>query len=113
MKFTFFNVENADEIISPNVVKPRVTEKGAFAYREVRRKEHVRSLLDEISYGSYTHYEFDAEASDEGSKNPESMVTIINPVLAIINAVQLQLHERLLQLSSFATVFSWFNVDCK
>ena len=34
MKFTFFNVENADEIVANNV-KPRVTEKGAFAYREV------------------------------------------------------------------------------
>ena len=33
-KFTFFNVENADEIVADNV-KPRVTEKGAFAYREV------------------------------------------------------------------------------
>ena len=71
MKFTFFNVDNAEQIISNNA-KPRVSEKGAFAYREVkwskniksphvnarwksklqvRRKEHVRPLLDEISYG--------------------------------------------------------------
>ena len=35
MKFTFFNVENEDEIVANNT-KPRVTEKGAFAYREVR-----------------------------------------------------------------------------
>jgi len=114
MKFTFFNVENAEEIVFNNT-KPRVTERGAFAYREVRRKEHVRSLLDEISYGSYTHYEFDADASDDGSKDPESKVTIINPVLAIVNAVQLQLHERLLQLSSFDTMFSWLSasVDCE
>jgi len=116
MKFTFFNVENEDEIVANNT-KPRVTEKGAFAYREVRRKEHVRSLLDEISYGSYTHYEFDADESDEGSKDPETKVTIINPVLAIINAVQLQLHERLLQFSSFDTILSFmknppFNIDC-
>lgn len=34
MKFTFFNVENADEIVFNNT-KPRVTERGAFAYREV------------------------------------------------------------------------------
>ena len=34
MKFTFFNVENADEVVA-NIAKPRVTEKGAFAYREV------------------------------------------------------------------------------
>ena len=34
MKFTFFNVENADEIVA-NTARPRVTEKGAFAYREV------------------------------------------------------------------------------
>jgi len=112
MKFTFFNVENADEVVA-NTARPRVTEKGAFAYREVRRKEHVRTLLDEISYGSYTHYEFDPDASDEGSTDPESKVTIINPVLAIVNAVQLQLHERLLQLASFDTIFSWVDVDCK
>jgi len=111
MKFTFFNVENADEIVADNV-KPRVTEKGAFAYREVRRKEHVRTLLDEISYGSYTHYEFDADASDEGSKDPESKVTIINPVMAILNVVQLQLHERLLQFSSFNTIFPWLGINC-
>jgi len=111
MKFTFFNVENADEVVA-NIAKPRVTEKGAFAYREVQRKEHVRSLLDEISYGSYKHYEFDADASDAESKDPESTVTIINPVMAIVNAVQLQLHERLLQFSSFDTIFSWLNLDC-
>ena len=35
MKFTFFNVENAEDIVASNA-KPRVTEKGAFAYREVR-----------------------------------------------------------------------------
>ena len=35
MKFTFFNVENADEVVA-NIAKPRVTEKGAFAYREVQ-----------------------------------------------------------------------------
>ena len=33
-------------------------------------------------------------------------------MLAIVNAVQLQLHERLLQLSSFDTVFAWVNVNC-
>jgi len=111
MKFTFFNVENAEEIVATNA-KPRVTEKGAFAYREVRRKEHVQSILDEISYGSYTHYEFDADASDAESKDPESKVTIINPVMAIVNAVQMQLHERLLQLSSFDTIFAWLDYKC-
>ena len=35
MKFTFFNVDNAEQIISNNA-KPRVSEKGAFAYREVK-----------------------------------------------------------------------------
>ena len=35
MKFTFFNVDNAEQIISDNA-KPRVSEKGAFAYREVK-----------------------------------------------------------------------------
>ena len=35
MKFTFFNVDNAEQIISDNA-KPQVSEKGAFAYREVK-----------------------------------------------------------------------------
>ena len=47
MKFTFFNVENAEEIVANNA-KPRVAEKGAFAYREVRicfqRKQFLKNL---------------------------------------------------------------------
>ena len=60
---------------------------------------------------SYTHYEFDADASDEGSKDPESTVTIINPVLAIVNAVQLQLHARVHQRSS--SLFSSLGINCE
>ena len=32
--------------------------------------------------------------------------------MAIVNAVQMQLHERLLQLSSFDTMFPWLGLDC-
>ena len=35
VKFTFFNVDNAEQIVSENA-RPRVSEKGAFAYREVK-----------------------------------------------------------------------------
>ena len=44
MKFTFFNVENADEIVA-NTARPRVTEKGAFAYREVGMSSEWRDLV--------------------------------------------------------------------
>ena len=46
----------------------------------------VNSLLP-----SYVHYEFDSEASDEGAKDADAPVTIINPVLALMNAIQMQL----------------------
>ena len=44
MKFTFFNVENADEVVA-NTARPRVTEKGAFAYREVGMSSEWRDLV--------------------------------------------------------------------
>lgn len=48
-------------------------------------------MHDSSSFPSYIHYEFDSDASDEGAKDADALVTIINPVLAIINALQMQL----------------------
>ena len=48
MKFTFFNVENADEVVA-NIAKPRVTEKGAFAYREVQICLEEKPFLDNMN----------------------------------------------------------------
>ena len=49
MKFTFFNVENVDEVRAGG--KPNVTEVGPFAYKEVPRKENILSIQDDISFG--------------------------------------------------------------
>ena len=49
MKFTFFNVENPDEV--RNGFKPRVTEIGPFSYIEDRQKRNPVTIYDEISYG--------------------------------------------------------------
>jgi len=93
MKFTFFQVENPQEVEAGE--KPRVKEVGDFAYKEVRRKENIHSIFDEISYGSYIHYEFDAAASGEDAKDPHKEITVINPVLAIVNALIVELRETL------------------
>jgi len=93
MKFTFFQVENPQEVVTGG--KPRVKEVGDFAYREVRRKENIHSIFDEISYGSYIHYEFDASASGEDGKDPHKEITVINPVLAIVNALIAELRGTL------------------
>ena len=49
MKFTFFNVENAEDVRNGN--KPRVREIGPFSYQEDRIKMNPVSIYDEISYG--------------------------------------------------------------
>ena len=49
MKFTFFNVENPDDV--RNGFKPRVTEIGPFSYIEDRQKRNPVTIYDEISYG--------------------------------------------------------------
>merc|ERR1712112_180394 len=93
MKFTFFQVENPQEVEAGE--KPIGKEVGDFAYKEVRRKENIHSIFDEISYGSYIHYEFDAAASGEDAKDPHKEITVINPVLAIVNALIVELRETL------------------
>ena len=52
MKFTFFNVSNTADV-KAGIAKPIVTEVGPFAYREVRRKENILPIQDEISFGGY------------------------------------------------------------
>ena len=55
MKFTFFNVENADEV--RDGYRPRVTEVGPFSYEEDREKMNPVTIYDEISYGRYVGIE--------------------------------------------------------
>ena len=51
MKFTFFNVENPDDVRLG--FKPSVTEIGPFSYMEIREKKKPVSIYEEISYGRY------------------------------------------------------------
>merc|ERR1712168_1527142 len=91
MKFTFFNVSNTAEV-KAGTAKPIVTEVGPFAYKEVRRKENILSIQDEISFGSYIHYEFDEGESCESCRI-DTEVTVINPVMVIISTLMEDAHE--------------------
>jgi len=91
MKFTFFNVSNTADV-KAGVAKPIVTEVGPFAYREVRKKENILTIQDEISFGSYIHYEFD-EAESCDSCRIDTKVTVINPVMVIISTLIEDAHE--------------------
>jgi len=81
MKFTFFNVENAEEV--RNGYKPRVTEIGPFSYEEDREKMNPEIIYDEISYGSYIGYRYDAETSCSNCAI-DTNVTVINPVMILL-----------------------------
>merc|ERR1712142_567662 len=91
MKFTFFNVSNTADV-KAGIAKPIVTEVGPFAYKEVRRKENILSIQDEISFGSYIHYEFDEAESCESCRI-DTEVTVINPVMVIISTLVEEAHE--------------------
>lgn len=77
MKFTLLNVTNPEGVKRGE--KPIVVDVGPFTYKEIRRKEHVVTVNEHISYGSYIAYEFQPDLS-YGSDTTE--LTIINPVLA-------------------------------
>merc|ERR1711892_1444379 len=91
MKFTFFSVTNTAEV-KAGTAKPNVTEIGPFSYREVREKTNIFSIQDEISFGSYIHYEFDEAESCDACKI-DTEVTVINPVMVIISTLLEDAHE--------------------
>ena len=54
MKFYLFHVENPEEI--QNGKKPIVTEKGPYAYKQIREKRNLKRYKDEIDYGMNVIY---------------------------------------------------------
>ena len=54
MNFYLFHVENPVEIQRGE--KPRVTERGPYAYRETREKRNLKRYEDEIDYGMNVIY---------------------------------------------------------
>jgi len=81
MKFTFFNVENPDQV--RDGYKPYVTEIGPFSYMEIREKKNPVTIYEEISYGSYIAYKYDPETSCADCDKSNN-VTVINPVMVLL-----------------------------
>jgi len=82
MKFYLFNIENPDVI--KNGGRARVREIGPFVYREIRQKQNLKRLNDEITYGMNVIYTFEKDLScDECS--PSTIVTV--PNIALLSAV--------------------------
>ena len=59
MKFYFFNVDNAADVVSKGA-KPFLSEKGPYVYKETRRKEDLLTVDgDKLHYSTYMDYTFD------------------------------------------------------
>ena len=54
MKFYLFNIENPDVI--KNGGRAKVREVGPFVYREIRQKQNLKRINDEITYGMNVIY---------------------------------------------------------
>jgi len=92
MDFHFFNVENAEGIKKGD--KPKLKEIGPYVYKEIREKRNVTNVSEDlIYYNEYRAYVYDQEATDKKQcKNKEGQscsaqdtVSILNPVLALLN----------------------------
>ena len=60
IKYYFFHVNNPQEILQGGT--PNLTEVGPYVYQETRKKQNVVPLGDdELLYGQYISYHFDAE----------------------------------------------------
>nr|ANQ46505.1 sensory neuron membrane protein 2 [Phyllotreta striolata] len=85
-KVFVFDVQNPDDVLQG--AKPRVKEVGPFVYKVAKWKDDVQwTSPDEISYHSYTKFEFDEASSGEYTENTE--VTILNsPLYGILLKVE-------------------------
>lgn len=69
MKFNFFHVLNAFDVMADPTIKPKFEVRGPYAYRETRIKENISNETESeeyIKYGQYKAWEFDADQSCEG-----------------------------------------------
>ena len=69
MKFNFFSVINAPDIIADPSIKPKFEVRGPYAYKETRIKENISNETESeeyIKYGQYKAWEFDPDQSCDG-----------------------------------------------
>ena len=67
MVFTFFEVENYQELINGTAVdgKPILKERGPYAFKEIREKKELNwtSNQEYLNFGQYKYYVFSPEES--------------------------------------------------
>jgi len=83
IRFTFFNVENPLELVTQKE-KAKFSEKGPYAYREVREKNITFYGTDYLEYAQYRHFEFDPEKSCEGCKKDDKVRILNMPLIGAV-----------------------------
>jgi len=87
MSFTFLNVDNPEQVVT-NAEKPKFTEQGPYAYKEVKEKQEISFTHDYMDYAQYRRFEFDPAASCPECKK-DDMVRILNmPLIAAVAAAK-------------------------
>ena len=106
MNFHFFNVDNGYNV-REGIAKPRLTQYGPYAYREIRRKENLtHGGANSLYYKTYYSYAFDQgktnelncyNAKDEPCSDQDT-VYVLNPIVAMIGPLLPELSEKVCEL---------------
>ena len=104
MNFHFLNVDNGVEVRKGS--KPKLTQHGPYAYREVMRKDDLtHGGANSLYYNKYMAYTFDPEKSAElGCFNGEGTacsdndaIRVLNPIIALIGPILPELSDLICQ----------------